>query len=92
MEVDFDDFIDPEFAAESWARSRSPNSQAFYLLESLDLGPHLEGANAVGEIIFIDGACPGNDYLGVKATNQVTVSLLQKRLNELGTGIRIVLA
>ena len=60
--------------------------------EGLDLGPDLEGANAVGEIVFIDGACPGNDYLGVRATDQVSVSLLKKRLNELDTGIRIVLA
>ena len=91
-EVDFDSYVDPEFAAESWGRSASPNAQAFYLLEGLDLGPDLEGANAVGEIRFIDGACPGNDYLGVRATDQVSVSLLQKRLNELDTGIRIVLA
>jgi hypothetical protein len=91
-EVDFDEFIDPEFVVESWARSESPNAQAFYLLEGLDLGPDLDGANAVGEIRFIDGACPGNDYLGVRATDQVSVSLLKKRLNELDTGIRIVLA
>ena len=91
-EVDFDDFMDPEFTVEYWGRSKSPNAQAFYLLDGLDLGPDLEGANAVGEIRFIDGACPGNDYLGVRATDQVSVSLLQKRLNELDTGIRIVLA
>ena len=91
-EVDFDSYMDPEFVVESWGRSESPNAQAFYLLDGLDLGPDLEGANAVGEIRFIDGACPGNDYLGVRATDQVSVSLLQKRLNELDTGIRIVLA
>ena len=91
-EVDFDDFVDPEFVVEYWARSDSPNAQAFYLLEGLDLGPDLDGADAVGEIRFIDGPCPGNDYLGVEATDPVSVSLLQNRLNELGTGIRIVLA
>ena len=40
---------------------------------------------------FIDGACPGNDYLGVEALDPVSVSLLQQRLNELGTGIKMEL-
>ena len=91
-EVDFDDFVDPEFVVEYWACSDSPNAQAFYLLEGLDLGSDLEGEKAVGEIRFIDGPMPGNDYLGVEAADQVSVSLLQKQLNELNTGIRIVMA
>ena len=41
------------------------------------------------EIVFIDGPCPGNDYLGVEAPTLVDVSLLQKRLNDLRAGIRI---
>jgi len=88
-EVDFDDFVDPEIVADCLARHGSSNAEAFYLLESLDLGPDLNGKDAVGEIRFIDGACPGNDYLGVEAADQVSISLLQKRLNELNTGIRI---
>ena len=88
-EVDFDDFVDPEIVVDYWARHDSSNAQAFYLLEGLDLGPDLNRKNAVGEIRFIDGACPGNDYLGVEAADQVSISLLQKRLNELDTGIRI---
>ena len=88
-DVDFDDFVDPEIVIDYWARHDSSNAQAFYLLEGLDLGPDLNRKNAVGEIRFIDGACPGNDYLGVEAADQVSISLLQKRLNELVTGIRI---
>ena len=88
-EVDFDDFVDPEIVLDYWARDESSNAQAFYLLEGLDLGPDLNRKNAVGEIRFIDGACPGNDYLGVEAADQVSISLLQKRLNELDMGIRI---
>jgi hypothetical protein len=88
-EVDFDDFVDPEIVVDYWARHDSSNAQAFYLLEDLDLGPDLNRKNAVGEIRFIDGACPGNDYLGVEAADQVSISLLQKRLNELDMGIRI---
>ena len=90
-EVDFDDFIDPEFVVDCWARTDSPNAQAFYLLEDLDLGPDLDGADAVGAIRFIDGPMPGSDYTGVEAADQVSLSLLQKRLNEMNTGIQILL-
>jgi hypothetical protein len=89
QEVDFDDIADPEMVVECWARHESSNAEAFYLLEGLDLGPDLNRKNAVGEIRFIDGSSPGNDYLGVEAADQVSISLLQKRLNELDTGIRI---
>ena len=90
-DVDFDDFVDPEIVVDYWARHDGSNAQAFYLLEGLDLGPDLNRKNAVGEIRFIDGACPGNDYLGVEAADQVSISLLQKRLNELDMGIRITM-
>jgi hypothetical protein len=68
----------------------SPNAKAYHLLESLDLGPDLSGPNAVGSLTFTDGACPGVDYLGVSADDDITVSLLQQRLTDLGTGIRLV--
>ena len=75
-----------------WCRTDSPNARAYRLLEKLDLGPNLTGKDAVGEINFIDGPCPGNDYLGVEAPTQLDISLLQKRLNDLNTGIRITIA
>ncbi len=81
--MDFWDIID------TWARHDSPNARAYRLLENLDLGPELCGENAVGEINFIDGPCPGNDYLGVHAPTQLDLSLLQARLNGLNTGIRL---
>jgi len=90
-EVDFDALIDYEFVIDSWARTDSPTAHAYFLLESLDLGPELTGADAVGEIRFIDGACPGSNYLGVEAADEVSISLLQKRLNELDTGIRVLM-
>ena len=77
---------------DTWARVDSPNAKAFRLLEDLDLGPNLVGKDAVGEIRFIDGPCPGNDYLGVEVDCDITISLLQKRLNELDTGIAILAA
>ncbi|MFT5501527.1 MAG: hypothetical protein ACI88G_001664 [Woeseiaceae bacterium] len=91
-EVDFDAYMDPDVVFEFWARSNSSNAKAYRLLEGLDLEPDLHGDDAVGEILFIDGPAPGNDYLGAQATDEVTISLLQKRLNDLDTGIRISMA
>ena len=78
-----------DVVVDAFIRNDSPSAKAYHLLESLDLGPELTGRNAVGGLIFTDGACPGNDYLGVSAESDITLSLLQQRLNDLGTGIRI---
>jgi hypothetical protein len=91
-DIDLDSPMDEWAVIDLWARNDSPNARAYRLLEPLDLGPDLTGPNAVGEIVFTDGACPGNDYLGVEAPTYVDVSLLQKRLNDLKTGIRVSIA
>ena len=88
-DIDLDAQMDWWDVVDTWARVDSPNARAYHLLEDLDLGPNLIGKDAVGEIRFIDGPCPGNDYLGVEAPSMIDVSLLQKRLNELRTGISI---
>ena len=76
----------------SWGRVDSPNARAYHLLESLDLGPDLTGPKAVGGLNFIDGSCPGVDYLGVTVEDDISISLLQQRLNDLKTGIKVSLA
>jgi hypothetical protein len=91
-DIDLDAQMDWWEVVDCWSREDSPNARAFNLLADLDLGPTLSGQDAVGEIRFIDGPCPGNDYLGVEAPTQLDISLLQTRLNELRTGIRISLA
>jgi hypothetical protein len=91
-EVDLDEPVDVMLVIDTWARSESPNALAYHLLGGLDLGPDLSGLNAVGEIRFIDGSCPGNDYLGVHAADAISLSLLQLRLNQLDTGILIRMA
>ena len=88
-DVNFDAQMDEWDVLDTWARQESPNARAYRVLENLDLGPQLTGEDAVGEIRFIDGPCPGNDYLGVEAPTTLDISLLQKRLNDLDTGIRI---
>ena len=86
---DFDRVMDFWEVIDAWERKDSPHARAYRLLESLDLGPEFSGKDAVGEIRFIDGACPGNDYLGTLAPSQLDIALLQKRLNDLDMGIRI---
>jgi hypothetical protein len=90
---DLDTPCDPDVYVDCWARTSSPNASAHDLLQRLDLGPELRGGpGEVGGITFIDGCCPGNDYLGVRADDALSVSLLQQRLNELGERIAIELA
>jgi hypothetical protein len=88
-EADLDAEVEEWEVVEYWAATDSPRALAYELLDSLDLGPDLEGPCAAGELQFICGPCPGNDYLGVHATDALTLSLLQERLNQLRTGIHI---
>jgi hypothetical protein len=84
---------DPEYWADNWFRAESPNANAYHLLESLDLGPELRGRpGEVGELNFIDGDAPGNDYLGVHIYDDLSISLLQHRLNVLGENIAVEVA
>ena len=76
---------------DTWARTESPNAIAYRYLDRLNLGSQLDGEKAIGGIRLIDGPMPGNDYLGAEAEDAVSVSLLQQRLNELDTGVRIEL-
>ena len=87
---DLDNPADEDAYMDSWCRSDSPNAKAFYLLESLDIGTELRQGNQVGGLVFYDGPMPGSDYLAVHAECAVTLSLLQHRLNELKTGIRVL--
>ena len=78
---------------DAWCRKDSPNARAYELLSRFDLGClRAHGDKKVGEILFINGPCPGNDYLGVEAPTELDLSLLQYRLNELRSGVHIELA
>jgi hypothetical protein len=91
-DFDLDEEADILEVVDAWARVDSPNARAYRLLERYDLGAAFSGPERVGEIRFIDGPCPGNDYLGVEAPSPLDLSLLQHRLNQLNTGIQILLA
>ena len=91
-EAQLDDAAPWDTVFGSWGRVDSPNARTYHLLESLDLGPDLTGPKAVGGLSFIDGSRPGCDYLGVTVEDDISISLLQQRLNDLKTGIKVSLA
>jgi hypothetical protein len=65
--------------------------RAFYLLKKLDLGfaPDSKLRQA-GQIIFQEfGGAPGNSYTWVELKDDLTVCLLQARLNELNLPIDV---
>ena len=89
--IDMDAKMDLCPVIDWWALRHSANAKAHHYLECLDLGSQLKNARAVGNLDFTFGASPGNDYIGVEARDDVTLSLLQHRLNELGAGIKVEL-
>ena len=91
IEVGFDAIEDADMVENTWLRQDSPMARAYRLLQNLDLGPGFKGEDAVGQIEFLDAPNMGSWYLGTQTEDPVSVSLLQKRLNELNTGIRISL-
>lgn len=83
---------DPDDAAPDWQVLDSitlPEAEAYHLLSSLDLGPWNDYDEALGDLVFWDGPCPGNDYRGVHAESDIALSCLQHRLTQLDTGIEL---
>jgi len=80
-----------EFDVEFIKRQSTSNGQAYFALIDLDLGCDFDEGitDSIGHIDFVDGCSPGNDYLGVTVKDKLSLSLLQKRLNELGAGYQI---
>ena len=85
--IDLEGEADPASVLEYWG-DEMPSARAHDLMTELDIGPDLTGPNAVGEIRFLHGF-PGSDYRGVAAADFISLSLLQERLNQLNTGIRV---
>lgn len=87
--IDMDGQMDQFAVWDWWLLKYSSNAKAYHYLWSVDLGPQLGGAKAVGSLNFLCGGAPGVDYLGVHALDEITLSLFQQRLNELGTGLAV---
>ena len=82
QEADLMDYID------EWGRKDANKAKAYWYLNDLDLfaSEEAEGLR-MGDIRFIDGCHPGNDYLAVTSHDPLSASLLQARLLELGHDI-----
>jgi hypothetical protein len=70
----------------------APDQLAYDLLCDLDLGPALAGPDAVGELHLEAGRTIVSSYSNVDAADDISLSLLQQRLNDLGMGVRIRVA
>jgi hypothetical protein len=88
-----DDIVEDDFYFDAWARKDSNNARAFHFLYDLDLFGS-DDANGLrrGDLQFIDGYHPGNEYLGVTSHDPISASLLQARLLELGYNLSVELA
>lgn len=85
-----DDPICDEYVFDYWSMHDSPGARAHTYLQSLDLGPRLTGPNSVGKLEFFEDSNMVSCWRGVRYEDEVTLSLLQQRLNDLGTGIQII--
>ncbi len=75
---------------EQWVYHDSPSASAFRYLEGLPLGADFSRTGGMGSIESIDGPAPGNASRIVSVPDDLSLSLLQRRLNDLGEGVRIV--
>ena len=81
------DYID------EWGRNDANKAKAYWYLYYLDLfATKEEEGLRMGDLRFIDGCHPGNDYLAVTSHDPVSASLLQARLLELGHNMSVELA
>jgi hypothetical protein len=73
-----------------WDNFTGPQARAFHLLKSIDLGPADSPLRREGDILFEEfGGGPGNGYTWVELGDDLTASLLQQRLIELGLPINV---
>ena len=87
---ELDSPMNQDYQWDMWFMHHGPSARAHHYLSSLDLGNELSGPNAVGGLEFFEDANMVSCWRGVRPEDEVTLSLLQQRLNDLDTGIRIV--
>ena len=87
-----DDPMEDEWVWDYWFMHDSPGARAHLYVQSLDLGPNLSGRKGVGRLDFFEDSNMVSSWRGVRYEDEVTLSLLQQRLNDLGTGVRIVVS
>jgi hypothetical protein len=90
-DVDLDQMVDwrEEFFWDAWVEAEFPPKLAYELLRDLDLGPDFEPENAVGHLDLKEGYSMVSTYWVAEAADEVSLSLLQERLNALKTGVQV---
>jgi hypothetical protein len=63
--------------------------QAVRFLRDLNLGPDFAAGTGRGQVAFADYKCAGPDRWCSEAADMLSLSLLQGRLNELNTGVKV---
>ena len=86
-----DEPADEDFLFDEWKSWGSPQGKAYNALYHLDLGPDPRLRRGAGSIDFIDSPSLGYYACSVELEGCLSLSLLQGRLNELGTGFQIEL-
>jgi hypothetical protein len=77
---------------DKWMYTEAPEKLAYEALKDINLGADFRGDGAVGELRLEHGHTMVSSYWIVEAEDEVTLSLLQKRLNDLDSGIVLSLA
>jgi hypothetical protein len=85
-----DDLAPEEDILDYWVAEGSEYARAHEFLNNFDLGVDFRDENGVGEIEFVRGSCPGNDSTFVTVPDHLSISLLQKRLNQIDGTIEVV--
>lgn len=62
---------------------------AVEFFQGLDLGPDFAAGIGRGQVAFVDYKCAGPDRWCSEAADMLSISLLQARLNELNTGVKV---
>ena len=62
---------------------------AVEFFQGLDLGPDFAAGIGRGQVAFADYKCAGPDRWCSEAADMLSISLLQARLNELNTGVKV---
>ena len=89
--LSLDDKVDPNLVWYHWEYTYNPTIKAYQFLEGIDLGPELSAANGSDGVRFYDGFSPGNDSQIVTASSLLSISLLQKRLNQIDGTVAVAI-
>ena len=84
-----DEPADEDFLFDEWKSWGSPQGKAYDALYGLDLGPDPRLNRGSGSVEFINSPSLGYYANSVEVEGCLSLSLLQGRLNELGTGLQI---